>query len=310
MRNRIRILIGLASAILIVMELSLRLVLGLGHPLLISPNPTYGYLPSPNQELHRFFSRIHINGSSMRSEEVEAHKPPGTKRILLVGDSVLFGTTYLDQSVIFSTRLQHDLGAAGEVMNVSAGGWAPANELGFLKAKGTYDADLVVFLLNTKDLTQPFAPFVANAANPTRNPYTAIGELFERYIVPRLFARLAVADPGSIAEGDPAIEAETPKVLAALSEAHRIASDHGARFAVIYSPAVQEDVRQYQEHWDKGVSMLSDWAKGENVPLLDMRQDYDAHRFSDVFLDGIHLRPLGHELIEKAFIKRYLSGQI
>jgi len=246
----------------------------------------------------------------MRSDDIEASKPPGKRRILLDGDSVLFGTTYLDQAVIFTSRLQRDLGPDTQVMNASVGGWAPSNELGFLKAKGTFGADLVVFVLNTKDLTQPFAGFEESALSPTHNPSTAIGELLERYVAPRIYKGLVVHDPGSIAEGDPAIETETSKILAALSEAHRIASEHGARFAIIYSPSVGEDVTKYQQHWDKGVSMLLDWAKREKVPLIDMRQDYAAHPSNDVFLDGIHLKPLGHELIEKAFLQKYKDGQL
>jgi hypothetical protein len=302
--------LGGAVVLLIAAEIALRVVLGLGHPLLMGPNPIYGYMPAPDQDLHRFFSHIHINAYGMRSDNIEASKPPGKKRILFSGDSVLFGTTYLDQAVIFTSRLQRDLGPGTEVMNASVGGWAPSNELGFLKAKGTFGADLVVFVLNTKDLTQPFAGFEENALNPAHNPPTALGELLERYVAPRIFKGLAVHDPGSIAEGDPAIETETPKILATLSEAHRIASDHGAHFAIIFSPSVGEDVTKYQRHWDKGVSMLMDWAKSENVSIIDMRRDYAAHPSKDVFIDGIHLKPLGHELMEKAFLQKYRAGQL
>ncbi len=301
--------IGVLAILLIAAEIALRVVLGLGHPLLMEPNPVYGYMPAPNQDLRRFFSHIHINSYGMRSDDIEANRPPRKKRILLVGDSVLFGTTYLDQAAIFTTLLQRDLGPDTEVMNASAGGWAPSNELGFLKAKGAFGAVLVVFVLNTKDLTQPFAGFEENALNPTHNPPTAIGELLARYAAPRIFKSLAIQDPGSIAGGNPAIETETPKMLTTLSEAHRIASDNGAHFAIIYSPEIGDDVTKYREHWDKGVSMLMDWAKREQIPVTDMRQDYDAHPSSEVFLDRIHLKPLGHELMEKAFLMKYKDGQ-
>lgn len=302
--------LGVFVVLLIVAEIALRLVFGLGHPLLMQPNPIYGYMPAPNQDLHRFFSHIHINAYGMRSDDIEVNKPLGKHRILFAGDSVLFGTTYLDQAVIFATRVQRDLGPDTQVMNASAGGWAPSNELGFLKAKGTFGADLVVFVLNTKDLTQPFAGFEENALNPTHNPPTAVGELLARYVAPRIFKGIAVHDPGSIAEGDPPIETETPRILATLSEAHRIASDHAAHFAIIYSPSVGDDVTKHQDHWDKGVSMLMDWAKREHVSVVDMRQDYGVHPSDEVFLDGIHLKPLGHELMEKAFLLKYKDGQL
>jgi len=171
-------------------------------------------------------------------------------------------------------------------------------------------ADLVVFVLNTRDLTQRFAEFEENAMNPTHNPPTAVGELLSRYVAPRIFKGLSVHDPGSTAEGDPAIETETPKILAALSEAHRVASDGGARFAIIYSPAVGDDVTKYQKHWDQGVAMLLDWAKREQIPIVDMRQDLGAYRSKEVFLDGIHLKALGHKLMERAFLANYQGGHL
>ena len=82
--------------------------------------------------------------------------------------------------------------------------------------------------------------------------------------------------PGSAAEGDPDIRNETPKILAVLSEAHKISSALGVRFAIIYLPAVGEDVAAYQQDWARGESMLLDWAQCEQVSVVDMHQDYAA----------------------------------
>jgi hypothetical protein len=123
-------------------------------------------MPAPHQDLHRFFSHIHINAYGMRSDDIEAYKPPGKRRILLDGDSVLFGTAYLDQAVTSQAVCSAILDRIQRVLNVSAGGWAPSNELGFLRAKGTFGADLVVFVLNTNDLAQPFTGFEENALSP------------------------------------------------------------------------------------------------------------------------------------------------
>lgn len=301
--------IGILIALLLAAEIALRVVLGLGHPLLIEPNPAYGYMPAPSQDLHRFFSHIHINAYGMRSGDITQAKPANTKRVLFLGDSVTFGTTYVDQDKIFTSLIQGELqkhpADPVQILNASAGGWAPANELGFLQAKGTFGAGLIVFVLNTKDLAQPFAGFDENALNPTRNPPTAISELLSRYVAPRIFKGLAVRDPGSVAEGDPTIEQDTPKVLETLSQAHRIATANGARFAIIFSPSVGEDVAAYRQHWDKGASMLMAWAKGEGVDVLDMTQEYSRHAAREVYFDGIHLKPFGHELIEKEFFERF-----
>ncbi|RKH82604.1 SGNH/GDSL hydrolase family protein, partial [Corallococcus praedator] len=84
-------------AALVAIELSLRSV-GLGNPLLYVADPQIGYLLAPNQTLRRFGKRIQINSFSMRSPEIAAIRPPGTLRILLLGDSIANGGTWTDQA--------------------------------------------------------------------------------------------------------------------------------------------------------------------------------------------------------------------
>jgi lysophospholipase L1-like esterase len=295
-------------AALAVCEAGLRVVLGLGHPLLIKPNKIYGYMPAPNQNLQRFFSHIRINSFGMRSEDVPREKSPGTRRILFVGDSVTFGTTYLDQADIFTSRIQEDFRnqvTETQVLNASSNGWATGNELGFLQGQGTFGADLVVLVINTKDLTQPFSPFVPNVLNPATDPPTAIGEALNRYILPKIFKNFQVHDAGSGENGDPPIDVETPEVLATLSKADQFVLSHGAKFAVVFVPAAQPDVKRFQEHWNKGIAMLMEWAKQNNVPILDMRDSFSKKSPDEVYVDGIHLKALGHQLIERSFMNAY-----
>src|SRR5437763_17186053 len=98
-------LAGTAIILLLVIELALRLVLGLGNPVIYQPDPACGYLPVPNQHVTRFFCRNDINSFGLRCPEFTANKPPGTLRILFVGDSVTYGTTHVDQSKIFTSLL-------------------------------------------------------------------------------------------------------------------------------------------------------------------------------------------------------------
>jgi lysophospholipase L1-like esterase len=262
----------------------------------------------PNQDLHRFFSHIQINAEAMRSPEFSVEKRPGSLRILFVGDSVTFGTSLVDQPQIFTSIVQHDLLArrpGTEVLNASSNGWAPANELAYLTSRGTYDADLVVSVLNTQDLIQPFENFHANILNPTSDPWSAIGELMTRYVAPKLFKGLEVHDAGSAAHGDPPIESETPNILRTLSEAHRLAEAHHAKYLVIYVPTATTANSGYQARWLKGADLLKDWARTENVPLLDMTDTFAHQPSTEIFLDGTHLKPRGHALVAQAFVSFY-----
>ncbi len=140
-------------------ELGLRYVLGLGNPLLSEHDAAAGYVIDPDQHVRRFFCNTDINHWSMRSPAVTPVKPAGTYRILLIGDSMTYGSTQIDQKEIFSSLLQAELPARlhtpVEVLNASAGAWAVGNELGYLRSRGTFGADLVVLVVNSGDAAQP-----------------------------------------------------------------------------------------------------------------------------------------------------------
>src|ERR1700761_9638459 len=110
----------------------------------MKPSAVYGYMPAPNQDLHRFFSHVHINAFGMRSEDVSPTPSGKTRRILFVGDSVTYGPTYVDQAKLFTSRIQADFcrqHAQVQILNASAPGWAPANEVAFLRQRGTFGAE-------------------------------------------------------------------------------------------------------------------------------------------------------------------------
>ncbi len=106
-------------------------------------DPDIGYYPQPSAELIRYGGRVATNKFGMRSDEVERDKPPGTFRILMIGDSTLYGGSYVDQADTYSTQVQNRLNGAGspktsppgkvEVLAMGCNGWGPFHERGFIK---------------------------------------------------------------------------------------------------------------------------------------------------------------------------------
>ena len=211
---------------------ALRVQWGLGTPLLYQNDPDTGYIVSPSQNIVRFHCHNQINKFSMRSPAITATKPPGEFRLLAIGDSVTYGTSFVDQPLIFTSLLARDLpgrlGEPVEVLNASAGGWAVGNELGYLRSRGTFDANLVMFVINTGDLAQTFAlsPVDSSLSFPSHNPFCALTELLQRYILPR-FIHQNTADAGSTASA-PDLVHDTPQVFDALGNAMELANQHGA----------------------------------------------------------------------------------
>jgi hypothetical protein len=293
----------------VVLEGLLRAVFGFGHPLLYEADAAAGYIPRPNQQLQRFGATIRINAYGMRSGAAAPMPAPGRLRLLFIGDSVTFGTTYVDQAQIFSERLQADFGPwrgrTLEVLNASAGGWAPANEYGYLRSRGCFGASLVLLVLNTNDLDQRFAPLDDSPAFPRTNPTLALGELWSRYLAPRLGLAPAAADAGSVPEAAPDARAAAA-VLASLEAARQFALSQGARLALVYSPAVQPQLHSVA--WEAQVVTLKRWADAEHVPLIDLGDTFGRFPASTVYFDGIHLRPWGHRLAERAITERLTGG--
>jgi lysophospholipase L1-like esterase len=292
--------------LLAVTECVLRLGFGFGHPLLYVPDARAGYIAAPNQDLHRLGAWIHINEYGMRSGDVRQPKPFMARRLLFVGDSVTFGTTYVDQERIFTTLIQDALdrrhGEVTEVLNASAGGWAPENEYGYLTSRGTFDADFVIFVVNTNDLGQPFEQFKASPQFPVKDPLTATGEVLERYVAPRIISGIQTSDPGSLptSEPDPAVEI---RVLQALSQATAFARSHGAVFMLVFSPT---DAAELQTPaWKKAIENLKIWAHDSKVTLIDMSARYSRYEREQVYFDGLHLRPFGHQLIAAEFLSEF-----
>jgi hypothetical protein len=284
-------------------ELILRFVLGLGHPLLYSADANCSYLPAPDQHLYRFFAHNDINSQSMRSEPVQAAKSPDGIRILFVGDSVTYGQTYVDQAKIFTSILSRELPGQlhrpVEVLNASAGGWAVGNELGYIRSKGTFDADLVVFVINTYDMTQAFndARPGSELAFAAHNPPCAIAEAWTRYLKPRLFHQ-SDADRGSTMPATGGSQ-EISDTMRQIDDARALAMKNHSRFAIAYSPVVDVATGAFVPLHQKAFPILQKWADGANVPLLDLESAYTAASVKKVYNGEIHLSPDGNGVVAK-----------
>jgi hypothetical protein len=146
--------------LLMVVELAARL-LGLGTPVLYVIDPVVGYYPAPDQHLARFRgARVETNHFGMRAPDYSEHKPAGVFRILALGDSTLWGTSSVDQDEIYARGLERllrakYLGGEVQILNIAANNWGPFHELGYVEKFGTFEADLAMICLPTRDLSRP-----------------------------------------------------------------------------------------------------------------------------------------------------------
>jgi hypothetical protein len=279
-----------------VCEAALRFGLSLGNPVLIAPDPACAYIVKPDQNVFRFFGHTRINHYGMRSDEVPANRTPGTSLILFVGDSITYGTSRVDQQQIFTEILHRDLPSIlhrpVEVLNASGSAWVIDNELSYIRSRGTFQSDIVLLVLNDGDVTQSRTT-MAEAGDdlPQERPATAIGELYSRYIRPRIFRKASHIDAGDtvVANADGAIRQN----LADLDAAEALLTGRGARLAIVYAP-FRGDVPDKSEN---SRSILRTWAADHHVAMLDFASVELPYSSREITLDNIHFNAKGHRVV-------------
>lgn len=100
-----------------------------------------------------------VNADGFRDRPVARPKPPGTKRIVVLGDSVVFGYGVpLEQSV--TEQLEARLGSGFEVLNFGVTGYNTYTETEQFLARGAaYEPDVVLLGFFTNDLNDPTVHF-------------------------------------------------------------------------------------------------------------------------------------------------------
>ena len=123
--------------------------------LLYSADPEIEYLPQPSQAVFQRSIDMRTNAWGMRSDTVDETRPADAFRVMVIGDSVVFGFTNIPHASLATSRLAQMKAADGrrlEVLNVSASSWGPGNMLAWLDKFGTLETDAIVLVLSTHDL--------------------------------------------------------------------------------------------------------------------------------------------------------------
>jgi SGNH hydrolase-like domain, acetyltransferase AlgX len=116
-------------------------------------HPEFGRRNRPGagwKKTSEYTSWIEVNSKGLRGAEIDYPKPPGERRILVVGDSFTFAEQ-VNQNETFSQRLEDRLNTERSnqgtfrVLNAGSNGWATANEAVYLAKEGVrFSPDVVV----------------------------------------------------------------------------------------------------------------------------------------------------------------------
>lgn len=257
---------------------------------------TLGWRNIPNWKATTFGKALTINSLGMRDREYETVKPPGVRRILVLGDSYTWGYGVADDE-IYTEILEAALnapnddpheGVSWEVLNTGVSGWGTDQQYLYLKEEGLrFEPDIVVvafFVYNDPTdntmsvrygLSKPI--FLDENLTPANVP------------VPRPGARREVLLPGS---------GPVELTLALLSEI-------GELCAITDIPCV---VMKFGLHWTKEDPAIVEWNRRfveqipshSNIHFLDLDADYERRDVTVEQLvsgnDDYHWNAFGHDL--------------
>lgn len=304
----ILLLSGLGLLLIVVAELALRALFGFGQPPLYQGDDRIGYLLQANQRVKRFGNRIEINQYHQRTGPIAPTPPEGTRRIFIIGDSIVNGNWWTDQSDILSEVVkgllhQADPKVAHEVLNASANSWGPRNELAYLEKFGTFGAEALVLVINTDDLfaVEPTAVPVGRDRNyPNRRPASALSELVSRYALKPKPDPLLEASRQE--EGD-----RVQRNLDAIAQIQTIARTHNARFLMVMTPLKRELDRNGgpRDYEIRERQRLREFVQAQLIPFVDLLPILN-HEIAtknipadSLYRDHIHLSIAGNQILSE-----------
>ncbi|WP_423824296.1 SGNH/GDSL hydrolase family protein [Salinibacter ruber] len=314
--------IGGLFACAAILEVGLRVGLGLGTPPLVQADSTIGYVFQANQDTYRFTNRVHINAYHQRSEDLR--QAPGSTfvRVLFLGDSVTWGGVLTDQEDTIPEEVERLLKKRCkrpvEALNASAGSWGIGNLRAYAERFGFFDSDAVVLQIGTHDLIQATSTSEVvgrNPSYPNENPTLALMELWQRYLWPR-YIRPYVPDLGgsrgflnqgasSTPDPDTRFSRNLDHLRALVTDIHKA----GLPVVILHTPNRNEVVGKQEPPSSSRRQRFLQVADSMHVPVVNLAEQWAPR--SDIrplYRDHVHLNERGNaavtEILGPALIRR------
>ena len=295
-------------------ELFCRYFLGLGTPPLLISHPRIEYIYKPNQDLYRFGNHFSTNQYGMRSEPFTNKKNNNELRIMVFGDSVVNGSSLIDQSELATTILKNKFTKTIDrnvvVGNISAGSWGPGNWLAYAQEYGFFDADIIILIVSSHDyIDNPtFEPLNKNT-HPTEKPILALIEYIERY-VPRYFSQkfgkaslTNTTDQFSTLETSQFILKEAEKGLNDLRAFLKLAKDH-SKTVMVFQHYEKKEIKT--GHTLPGNKLIKEVCNQLQIIPISLEPYFSRSIEEGVnpYIDNIHPNSSGQQLIAEAILAK------
>lgn len=264
-------------------------------------HPTRGYTLRAGFEGESAYGiPFRVSAQGFRTPQVAVPKPAGTKRVLVLGDSVTWGAGVREEET-FARKLEHALGAElacpVEVVNAGVSGYGTLEELDVLEREGIGFEPDVVLVYYVENDNQSVSHLQGGIASFLKDQLVYRSYLIGATLYAWRNARWKVeaARGGGAREAYRADQGEwdarpgTAASLAALRSIAAIGRERGVRVLVASHPNVLRDPNADARRNE----ILRALAAEEQIDFVDVRPAMQPHAEADIAVSARDLHPNG-----------------
>jgi len=283
----------------------LRIVLGLGDPVLYATEEGVGLVMQSNQDVFRQGNWIHINNEGFREEKNMGIKKPDIEyRVFFLGDSVTYAGSYIKDNETFTSLVEAKLNNIGgfndfnhlEVVNTGVNSYSVQNMLSIYEKKVLkYDPDAIVLFIPNLDMQRSFR--TSSNIFWNRKPALATHDLLHHFIstfgliankhISRLFDSELVKK-----EKEDIIKTEIENNAEAIRKMVEISKENSIIFFVVMSPYESEVYEDAKSHPVQEVIVNVSNELGVN--MYSIRDCLKKRKDQLLFYDSVHYSREGH----------------
>jgi hypothetical protein len=255
-----------------------------------SDNPALPYTLKPGAR--------DISSYGIRDREYTLDKPPGTRRIVVLGDSVGFGLCQgrgkaIARDLLFSERVEHDLNVAGhpvEVINLAISGYNTVQEVALFEEKGlalSPDLVLVAYVLNDHLERPSIEAIRITRRDGAFSEYQALSSAVLKELILRShLARVVWYWTGQRSDDEqqhtnPALEPYREQVAGNFARLTELSRSHDFEVLVVLFPNLdRQKGGDYEDEWQH--ILVTDIARRAGFEALDLLPGFLAASGGDL----------------------------
>jgi len=290
-------------------------------------DPIYGWAHVPGQlgefESYGFRTSVRINSRGYRGPERTYDRRGNARRVVVLGDSFVWGFG-VDESEMFTHRLDRDSGGDFDVVNLGVSGYSTDQELLVYRNEGRrYGADTVVLVVATNDVAmnvssvayliygKPLFKLVGDSLQVTNQPVpethwaqrlvvdfagqsyllNQMNRVRETWTVKRALSEPIAGHPATNQRGAdrPFLSSQAERVTVRLiAQLGQEVTADGAQFLVVLVDGIYGGRSFGAALRELGLQVLE-------LDDVIQYEDRSVHLF-----DGLHWNGVGHEIVARA----------